>query len=97
MAQIIVMPRLGQTMEEGSVVEWLKAEGDSVTKGEIYVTIQTDKSTIEVESDYTGVLAKILITPDDQEVPCGTPIAIIAEPGEAVDVDALLNAFNAAQ
>ena len=65
MAHIVVMPRSGQTMEEGSVVQWLKREGETVEKGEALLTIQTDKAEIEVEADYSGVLAKILITPDD--------------------------------
>lgn len=95
MANVVVMPRTGQTMEEGSVVEWLKNEGDNVQQGELLLRIQSDKAEIEVESDYSGVLFKILVTPDDNEVPCLTPIAIIAEPGESVDVDAVLAAFKA--
>ncbi|MCX5758779.1 MAG: hypothetical protein NTU83_09805 [Candidatus Hydrogenedentes bacterium] len=95
MAYVVVMPRTGQTMEEGSVVEWLKNEGDNVQQGELLLRIQSDKAEIEVESDYTGVLHKILVTPDDNEVPCLTPIAIIAAPGESLDVDAVLAAFEA--
>ncbi len=95
MAHVVVMPRTGQTMEEGSVVEWLKNEGDSVQQGELLLKIQSDKAEIEVESDHTGVLFKILVTPDDNEVPCLTPIAIIAAPGETVDVDAVLATFGA--
>jgi len=52
------MPRSGQTMEEGSVVEWFKQEGEAVEKGEVLLTIQTDKAELEVESDYAGVLAR---------------------------------------
>lgn len=90
MANVVVMPRSGQTMEEGSVQEWLKQEGEPVTKGEPLFTIMTDKATLEVESDYTGVLKYILITPEDGDVPCLTPIAIIADPGEDVDVRKVL-------
>lgn len=90
MAHVVVMPRSGQTMEEGSVVEWLKNEGDPVQKGEPLVTIMSDKANLEVESDFTGVLKKILVTPDDDDVECLTPIAIIADADEDIDVDAIL-------
>jgi pyruvate/2-oxoglutarate dehydrogenase complex dihydrolipoamide acyltransferase (E2) component len=82
-------------MEEGSIVEWLKSEGDSVQQGEALVTIMTDKANQEVESDYTGVLAKILVTPDDGDVEVLTPIAIIAQPGEEVDVDKIVADYEA--
>lgn len=95
MAYVVVMPRSGQTMEEGSIVEWLKSEGDSVQQGEALVTIMTDKANQEVESDYTGVLAKILVTPDDGDVEVLTPIAIIAQPGEEVDVDKIVADYEA--
>jgi len=93
MAYVVVMPRCGQTMEEGSIVEWRKQEGDPVEKGEILLTIQSDKAEIEVEADYSGVLVKILATPDDGELPCLEPIAIIADPNETVDVDVVLHEF----
>ncbi len=90
MAHVVVMPVSGQTMEEGSVVEWLKNEGDAIAKGEPLVTIMSDKANVEVESDFSGVLKKILVTPDDGDVACLTPIAIIGEADEEIDVDALL-------
>ena len=93
MAYVVVMPRTGQTMEEGSVVEWLKREGDPVEKGELLLTIQSDKAAIEIESDYSGVLAKILVTPEDGEVPCLEPIAIIAALGETVAVEKVLREY----
>ena len=65
MAYVVVMPRSGQTMEEGSIVEWLKNEGDPVRKGEPLVTIMSDKANIEIESDFSGVLNTILATPED--------------------------------
>lgn len=95
MANIVVMPRSGQTMEEGSIVEWLKSEGDSVRQGEPLVTIMTDKANQEVESDYTGVLRKILVTPDDGDIEVLTPIAIIAERDEDVDIDRILADYEA--
>ncbi len=93
MAYVVVMPRLGQTMEVGEIVEWMKNEGDSVQKGEVLLTVQSDKATLEVESDYTGVLVKILATSDNGEIPCFEPIAVMAEPGEKVDVEEAVRAF----
>ncbi|MHB9038010.1 MAG: biotin/lipoyl-containing protein [Armatimonadota bacterium] len=93
MAQVVVMPRAGQTMEEGSIVEWLKNEGDPVAKGEPLVTIMSDKANLEIESDYSGVLKKILVTPDDGDIECLTPIAIIGEPDEQINVDTILADF----
>ena len=97
MAYVVVMPRLGQTMEVGEIVEWMKGEGNPVEKGEVLLTIQSDKSTLEVEADYSGVLAKILATPDNGEIPCFEPIGIITAPGEALDVEKILSAFRAKQ
>ena len=93
MAYVVVMPRLGQTMEVGEIVEWMKNEGDTVQKGEVLLTVQSDKATLEVESDYTGVLVKILATADNGEIPCFEPIAVMAEAGEAVDVEEALKNF----
>jgi pyruvate/2-oxoglutarate dehydrogenase complex dihydrolipoamide acyltransferase (E2) component len=97
MAQVIVMPRMGQNMEAGEIVEWKKKEGDSVEKGEVLLDIQTEKSTLEVESDFSGILVKIFATPETGEIPCLEPIAILADPGETVDVDEVLNDFRARQ
>jgi pyruvate dehydrogenase E2 component (dihydrolipoamide acetyltransferase) len=82
MATEIKVPRLGQGMEAGTVVKWLKAEGDKVEKGEPLYELDTEKVTQEVESDASGVLLKIAVA--EGEVPVGTTIAIIGEPGEEV-------------
>lgn len=95
MAYVIVMPRLGQTMEVGEIVEWIKHEGEAITKGELLLTIQSDKATIEVEADYSGILARILATAENGEIPCFEPIGIIAAPGESIDVDQILSEFRA--
>jgi len=94
MAHVVVMPRTGQTMEVGEIVEWMKREGDAVAQGEILLTIQSDKATIEVESDYAGILLKILKTDEDGEMPCLEPIGVIADPGEKVNIETLLADFN---
>ena len=73
----VVMPRLGTEMTKGTVVEWLKKEGDRVNKEEVLFVVDTEKAALEVESEFTGVLKKILVTDVKQEVPVGQPVAII--------------------
>ncbi|MCE5198076.1 MAG: biotin/lipoyl-containing protein [Armatimonadota bacterium] len=90
MANVVVMPRSGQTMEEGTIVEWLKKEGDPIQSGEPLVVIMSDKANLEIESDYTGVLKKILAGPDDGDIECLTPIAVIGELDEVINLNALL-------
>ncbi len=79
----VVLPRLGLTQEEGTVVRWLKAEGSRVAKGEPLFEVMTDKATLEVEAPASGVLLRILVA-EGGTVPVATPIAVIGEPGEAV-------------
>jgi len=81
MAELFKMPKLGMDMEEGTIVKWLKAEGDKVEKGEQLVEIETDKSTVSVEAPMSGVILKIYL-PDGESTPCGTPIAAIGEASE---------------
>ena len=69
-------------MESGTIVRWLKSEGDEVQKGEPLFELDTDKVTQEVEADVGGVLLKILV--DEGEVPVGTPVAFLGEDGEDV-------------
>jgi pyruvate dehydrogenase E2 component (dihydrolipoamide acetyltransferase) len=84
MATEIKLPRLGQGMESGTIVKWLKSEGESVQKGEPLYELDTDKVTQEVEADASGVLLKIAVA--EGEVPVGKTIAVIGEQGEAVEV-----------
>jgi pyruvate dehydrogenase E2 component (dihydrolipoyllysine-residue acetyltransferase) len=79
-AEQVTLPRLGQGMESGTIVRWLKSEGDQVQKGEPLYELDTDKVTQEVEADVGGVLLKILV--NDGEVPVGTPVAFLGEAGE---------------
>ena len=91
MAEIFRMPKLGMDMEEGVIVKWLKAEGDQVKKGEALAEIETDKSSVEVESPADGIVRK-LYHPEDATLPCGTPIAFIGAAGDAIpDVTAAQN------
>lgn len=85
MAKTVTMPKLGFDMAEGTLLRWVKVEGDKVIKGDVLAEIETDKATVEVESDFSGVMAKELVREGDI-VPVGTAIAIIAEPGEKVDL-----------
>jgi pyruvate dehydrogenase E2 component (dihydrolipoamide acetyltransferase) len=84
MATEIKLPRLGQGMESGTIVKWLKSEGDNVEKGEPLYELDTDKVTQEVEADASGVLLKIAVA--EGEVPVGKTIAVIGEQGESVEV-----------
>lgn len=87
MAETVTMPKLGFDMAEGTLLRWVKVEGDKVNKGDILAEIETDKATVEVESDFPGVVVKELVREGDI-VPVGTAIAIIAKPGEKVDLAA---------
>jgi pyruvate dehydrogenase E2 component (dihydrolipoamide acetyltransferase) len=81
MAIKVTMPMYGLTMTEGEVTEWLKQEGDAVTKGEMLFLVMTDKATMEVEAPADGYLLKIVV-PEGQTVPVGAVIGVIGEQGE---------------
>jgi pyruvate dehydrogenase E2 component (dihydrolipoamide acetyltransferase) len=85
-ANEVKLPRLGQGMEAGTVNKWLKSEGDTVAKGEPLFEVDTDKVTQEVESDFAGVLLKIVLP--SGEAPVGQTIAYIGEAGEEVKAEA---------
>jgi pyruvate dehydrogenase E2 component (dihydrolipoamide acetyltransferase) len=85
MATEVKLPRLGQGMESGTIVKWLKSEGDKVEKGEPLYELDTDKVTQEVEAEASGVLLKIAISEGEVEV--GKTIAVIGEQGEEVQVE----------
>src|SRR5258705_523904 len=78
----IVMPQLGITMTEGSVLRWLKVAGDSIEKGEPLFIVQTDKVDMEVESPGKGFVTDVLIK-EEVVVPVGTVIARIGDSMEA--------------
>jgi len=82
MATEIKLPRLGQGMESGTIVKWLKSEGEAVEKGEPLYELDTDKVTQEVEADASGVLLRIAV--QEGEVEVGRTIAIVGEAGEDV-------------
>jgi pyruvate dehydrogenase E2 component (dihydrolipoamide acetyltransferase) len=88
MADIINMPKLGFDMAEGTLVRWVKAEGDTVERGEVLAEIETDKATVEVESQASGVVHKHLVQ-EGTPVPVGQPIAVVGEKDEEIDLDTL--------
>lgn len=77
----IIIPRAGQTVEEATIVRWLKAVGEKVTKGEKLVEIETDKSVMEIEAPESGILHEI-ITPEGATVTVLSPIALLSEVGD---------------
>src|SRR5438128_5364215 len=86
MADEVKLPRLGQGMESGTIVRWLKSEGEPVAKGEPLYELDTDKVTQEVEAEASGVLLKIAVAEGEVEV--GRTIAFIGKEGETVAVEA---------
>ena len=92
MAEVIRMPRMSDTMEEGNIVGWLKQEGDKVEPGETLAEVETDKATMELDSYTEGVLLHIAVK--SGTVPIDGVIAVIGQPGE--DWQALLSAPAAA-
>jgi pyruvate dehydrogenase E2 component (dihydrolipoamide acetyltransferase) len=81
MAETIVMPKLGLTMETGAVGSWLVGEGDKVKAGQVIAEIVTEKITYELESEMAGVVLRILLA-EEVDVPVGTPIVVIGQQGE---------------
>ncbi len=85
MAVEVKLPRLGQGMEAGTIVRWLKSEGENVVKGDPLYELDTDKVTQEVEAEADGVLLKIVVS--DGEVDVGTTVGVIGAEGEEVSLE----------
>ena len=86
MAETVILPKWGLTMDEGTVRTWLKQEGDVVSEGETLVEVETDKITNELVAPINGILARILVE-SDATVEVGTPLALIAAtPEEAAQL-----------
>ena len=83
MAKVIVMPKMGEAMEEGQITEWLVKEGDQVAKNQSLFELMTDKTTMEFPCPEDATVLKIM-GEVEEDYPCGTPIAIIGEPGEDI-------------
>jgi len=89
MAVKIIMPQGGQDINEGTVVNWLKAESEPVTKGEIVCVVETEKAVFEVEAPADGILLKIVVA-EGGVAPIFSTIGVIGAAGESVDIDAFL-------
>ena len=83
MAKVIVMPKMGEAMEEGQITEWLVKEGDKVAKNQSLFELMTDKTTMEFPCPEDATVLKIM-GEVEEDYPCGTPIAILGQPGEDI-------------
>ncbi len=83
MAYEVVIPRLGLTMEEGSVVDWYKKDGEAVQVGEPMFSVETDKAVMDVEAPFSGLLYRLPELPEGMQ-PIGTLVGYILQPGEAL-------------
>jgi pyruvate dehydrogenase E2 component (dihydrolipoamide acetyltransferase) len=79
----VIMPKMGDAMEEGTLIKWLKSEGEEVSEGDAIAEIETDKVTMELEAENAGTLAQ-LIADEGQDIPVGEAIAFIQGEGEEV-------------
>src|SRR5688572_3893343 len=79
----VIMPALGVAQEKGTLINWLKSEGQTVSKGEPLMEVETDKATVEIEAVASGILANVTASAGD-EVPVGQTIALILAPGETI-------------
>jgi pyruvate dehydrogenase E2 component (dihydrolipoyllysine-residue acetyltransferase) len=86
----VLMPKLGDTMDEGTILSWRKQVGDAVKKGDTLAEIETEEANIEAESLVEGVLRQILVD-SGETVPVGTPIALVGAADEPLDTDAAAN------
>ena len=77
----VIMPKMGDAMEEGTLLKWLKSEGDEVSEGDPIAEIETDKVTLEIEAEAAGTLAQLMVG-EGEDVPVGEAIAFIAGEGE---------------
>jgi pyruvate dehydrogenase E2 component (dihydrolipoamide acetyltransferase) len=83
MANIIEMPKLSDTMTVGTLIKWLKKEGDAVKTGDMLAEVETDKATMELESFFDGTLLALFVK-EGSQVPLGAPLCAIGKPGEKV-------------
>jgi pyruvate dehydrogenase E2 component (dihydrolipoamide acetyltransferase) len=84
MAETIAMPKLGFDMQEGTLVRWLRNEGEAIAKGDVLAEIETDKATVEVESSAAGIVRRLLVD-QGAVVPIGDPIAIVGDKDEKIE------------
>src|SRR5580698_4901088 len=83
MANIIEMPKLSDTMTVGTLVKWLKKEGDTVKTGDVLAEVETDKATMELESFFDGTLVAVFVA-EGSQVPLGAALCAVGKSGEKV-------------
>nr|MBA2637245.1 2-oxo acid dehydrogenase subunit E2 [Solirubrobacterales bacterium] len=83
MATDVMMPRLSDSMEEGTIIRWLKADGDEITRGEEIAEIETDKATMSYEADAEGTLS--IVAQEGDTLPVGELIARLGAAGDAAE------------
>ncbi len=83
MADVVIMPKLGFDMAEGTLVRWIKNEGDPVNKGDVIAEIETDKATVEVESSFSGFVRRLMVE-QGTVLPVNSPIAVIGTQDEDI-------------
>ena len=83
MAEELVMPRLSDTMEQGTIGRWLKREGDAFAEGDVLAEIETDKALMELQAYDAATMLRILVN-DGETADLGAPIAIVGDAGEEV-------------
>ena len=88
MATNVILPALGIAQDTGKIIQWYKAEGESVTEGEPLVEIETDKAAVDLDAPASGILAQVSAVAGD-EVPVARVIAVILSPAEAANADAV--------
>ena len=86
MGNFVTMPKLGMTMTEGKIIRWLAQEGAQVEKGDYIFETETDKTSLEVDSLYSGTLLKIYYG-EESTVPVNEPVAFIGAEGEEIPDD----------
>ncbi len=84
MAEILMMPKMGFDMQEGTLVRWMKQVGEAVNKGDVIAEIETDKATVEVEAQASGMVLQLMVD-ENSIVEVGAAIAVIGAEGESVD------------
>src|ERR1700689_3175947 len=87
MAKDILMPLLSPSMTEGTLVRWLKKEGDAVKSGDVLAEVETDKATMDLEAFDSGILRKILVA-EGEKVPINAKIGVIGTADEKIDASA---------
>ena len=90
----LMLPRLGQTMEAGTIVTWFVQEGQAYEVGDLLYEVETEKNRVEVEAKLPGVIAKLAV-PEDEQVPVGALLAVVADPGEQLSDEQVQAALQA--